>query len=373
MCKTYNTIGSLTTIRSRLADNNIHEFKSLFDLMEFIRKYESEKEQIISNHAKLLEKEKADLELQIAGIENSFLRTVNEVQNQKQNRLSLLNRQIDELPENNSKIIPTLIDYCQNFIIWIKIWSTQLTFHYKLKSLNRLSLDLASQEKDRLNHLKLNFDHAVRESCSTELNFLQRKKNVIEDLENFIYGAFGEYKVVKNLEKLSDEFIMINDFTCQFHPAVYNRKEDDYIKSIQVDHILVSRAGVFIIETKNWSEKSISNLNFHSPVKQIKRANYALFKMISDGISNSTLRLNKHHWGDRKIPIRNLIVLINKRPAEEFQFVKILTLSELISYVEYFQPIFSIQDVQSIADYFIRRSNNINPVNQISVHDSAYR
>ncbi|NUY80532.1 NERD domain-containing protein [Flavobacterium sp. MAH-1] len=336
-------------------------------------KYESAKQQIISNHTKLIEKEKADLEIQIADMEDSYSKTRNDVQNQKETRISALNKQINDLPETNSKIIPTVIDYYRNFIIWMKIWSTQLSFHSKLKSLDRLGLDIASQEKSRLNFLNLNFDYAVGESCSTELNALLRRKNVIEELENFIYGAFGEYKVVKNLETLSDEFILVNDFTCRFQPAIYNRKENDYIKSVQVDHILISRAGVFIIETKNWSEKSISNLNFHSPVRQIKRANYALFKMISDGISNSTVRLNKHHWGDRKIPVRNLIVLINKRPTEEFQFVKILTLPELTSYVEYFPPIFSIEETRSIADYFIKRSNTINPANQISVHDSPYR
>jgi uncharacterized protein YfbU (UPF0304 family) len=370
MCKTHNTIGSLTTIRSRLADNNIHEFKSLFDLLEFVNKYEPAKQQIISTHSSLIEKEKADLEMQIADIENSFLKTRTEVQKQKENRLLELDKQISDLPETNSKIIPTIIDYYRNLVIWMKIWSTQLTFHYKLKSFDRLSMNLASTEKNRLNYLKFDFDAAIRESYAFELNALSRKKMLIQELENHIYGAFGEYKVAKNLETLPDDFILINDFNFKFHPAIYNRSENDYIKSIQIDHILVSRAGVFIIETKNWSEKSMTNLNFHSPVKQIKRANYALFRMISEGMSNAALRLKKHHWGDRKIPIRNLIVLINKRPVEEFQYVKILTLSELTSYVTYFQPIFSVEETHAIADYFIRRSNNFNPANRIEVHDS---
>lgn len=368
MCKIYNTIGSLTTIRSRLSNNNIHEFKSLFDLLEFIDKYESIKQDILINHSELIAKEKSNLEIQIRDLEDSFLKSKNEIQNQRKNRLLELDKQIFDLPETNSKIIPILIDYYKNFIIWVKIWSTQLKFHYKLKSLNRLSANVASQEYSRLNYLKSNFDHAVSESSAAELDLLFRKKRIIEDLENFIYGAFGEHKVVKKLETLSDGFILVNDFNYQFYPAIYNRKEDDYIKSIQIDHILISRAGIFIIETKNWSEKSMKSLNLYSPVKQIKRANYALFKIISDGISNSTLKLNKHHWGERKIPIRNLIVLINKCPIEEFQFVKILTLSEMIPYIEYFQPIFTIEETQSIAEYFIARSNNANPTNKISVH-----
>lgn len=373
MCKTYNTIGSLTSIRSRLAENNIHDFKSLFDLLDFMDNYESAKQNITANHITAISKEKADLEVRIKNIEDSFIRNVNDVQTQKEQRLSQLDKQIADLSEPGSRIIPILVDYYKNLVIWIKIWSTQLTFYRRLKSLDKASMNIANSEKTRQNYLKSNFDFAVSESSSTELNLLSLRKNIITELKNSIYGAFGEYKVAKKLETLSDEYILINDFNYQFYPAIYNRKENDYIKTVQIDHILISRAGIFIIETKNWSEKSMSNLNFHSPVKQIKRANYALFKMISDGLSSSNLRLNKHHWGDRKIPIRNLIVLINKRPIEEFQFVKILTLAELLSYIEYFQPIFSIEETQSIANYFIKRSINLNPASQITVHDDSYR
>ncbi|MBK7290418.1 MAG: NERD domain-containing protein [Chitinophagaceae bacterium] len=83
---------------------------------------------------------------------------------------------------------------------------------------------------------------------------LENKQRVIDEVKNSIYGALGEHKVVKELENLSDENILINDFALTFHPAIYNRQENDYIKSIQIDHLLVTPSGIFIIETKNWSE-----------------------------------------------------------------------------------------------------------------------
>ncbi len=67
-----------------------------------------------------------------------------------------------------------------------------------------------------------------------------------------------------------------------------------------------------------------------------------LFKLLNNEICNYHLRLERHHWGEKKIPIRNLIVLTNTKPMEEFQFVKILTVDELIRYVKYFKPIFFI-------------------------------
>ena len=164
----------------------------------------------------------------------------------------------------------------------------------------------------------------------------------------------GEQKVVKELEKLSNEYILINDFALSFPRPVYNQQENDYIRSIQIDHLLISRSGIFLIETKNWSQRSQQNWQLRSPVAQIRRANFALFKIVVGGLASNDLYLNQHHWGDRKIPIRNLIVLTTTKPAEEFQHVKVLTLHELLNYVTYFKPTFSTQETEGIANYLVR-------------------
>jgi hypothetical protein len=70
-----------------------------------------------------------------------------------------------------------------------------------------------------------------------------------------------------------------------------------------------------------------------------------------EGVSAHKLNLNQHHWGNRKIPIRNLIVLTKVKPKEEFQYVKILTLHELIGYIKYFEPTFSSSETEEIAKY----------------------
>ena len=93
---------------------------------------------------------------------------------------------------------------------------------------------------------------------------------------------------------------------------------------------------------------------------QIKRANFALYKILSDGITNNKLTLHQHHWGDRKVPVKNLIVLINHKPSEEFQHVKTLTLNELLSYIKYFKSCFSIKETQMIADYLLNFTNQKN-------------
>src|SRR5690606_38259062 len=102
------------------------------------------------------------------------------------------------------------------------------------------------------------------------------------------------------------------------------------------------------------SEKSLESLSLRSPVQQIKRTSFVLFKLLNNEMSNHHLRLDKHHWGEKKISIRNLIVLTNTKPKEEFQYVKILTLNELLGYINYFKPTFSSIETQRIADFLLR-------------------
>jgi len=196
------------------------------------------------------------------------------------------------------------------------------------------------------------------ESCSSQLQELDRKKDVIGQINNSIYGALGEQKVVRELEKLADNCILINDFICTFHPAIYSQKRNDYIKSIQIDHVLITPAGIFLIETKNWSQNSVNNPRLYSPVQQIKRANFAMYLILNGNFPNTNLAFKKYHLGNRKIPLRNLVVMTNYKPIEAFPYVKILTLDNLLSYVNYFEPCFSNEETQMIANYLLKISMN---------------
>ena len=62
MCKVYNNVGSLTTIKAHLYQHNIHDFNSLNEVMAFQKNYLVYQQQIISNHEHLIEQEKNSLE-----------------------------------------------------------------------------------------------------------------------------------------------------------------------------------------------------------------------------------------------------------------------------------------------------------------------
>jgi len=50
MCKTYNTIGSLNTLKSHLHSSNIHDFKSLKEVMDFQSTYPTIRQQLFLHH-----------------------------------------------------------------------------------------------------------------------------------------------------------------------------------------------------------------------------------------------------------------------------------------------------------------------------------
>jgi hypothetical protein len=193
--------------------------------------------------------------------------------------------------------------------------------------------------------LENNYENILSKRCKKSTQELVFIKETVDDLYTIISGAIGENAVVSELKKLPDSYYVINDFSLEFSQPIYNRKENDKIFSIQIDHILICPSGVFAIETKNWSSQSIQNLDLRSPVEQINRSGYALFVKIN---SASNLGLVDHHWGSKKVPVRNIIAMTNNVPSEEFKYVKILPHSSLNGYVEYFDDIFSDSEVDNI-------------------------
>ena len=299
MCLVYNAIGSLGQVESHLIKNGIYEFNSISEIIDFEKNYNFYEQQIILRHKSSVQNEKNALEEDIARLIEDISKIEIEQNKKLEERLNYLNKKVENLFFQNLKIIYILRDLGLNVILWTKIWSAPTLARINIFISNRQQSKSLSQKKIRYEYINKNFDSLVNQRSSSELRIIVRKRNLINEIKSFIYGAIGEYKVEKELRKLSDEYILINDFTCSFQPAIYNRRENDYIKSVQIDHILISPSGVFLIETKNWSEHSIKSIDSRSPVQQVKRTGFALFILLTNN------KLNEHFWGERKIPIRH--------------------------------------------------------------------
>ncbi|WP_162789367.1 nuclease-related domain-containing protein [Flavobacterium fluviale] len=337
-----------------LVTNHIDEFNSLNEIIDFQKNYHFKKEKIISDHNILINEEKEFLTNEVSEFDILTSQKIIDLKKELRQKLDYLNQQIEELSEKKTKIIAVIEEYYLNLIIHIKFWFVQILFEFRIILFKYQSKKLLSKKKKRLDYISENFQDAVNESSFEDLQKFEVKNEIIKKLNNTIYGAFGEQKVENELKKLSDDYILINDFSYTFQNPI--KHDGDYIKTIQIDHLLITRSGVFLIETKNWSNSSINNLDLRSPVQQVLRTNYALFRLLSEKVSKSNWGFSKQNWGNRKIPIKNIIVFTNVIPHEQFQYTKILGLKELLPYIRYFSPVFTQTEVQIITDSLLQLS-----------------
>jgi len=354
MCKVHNPVGSLTVIKTHLQRHKLDDYKSLNELIDFQRRYPFNRHGIIRNHTLLVEQEKKSLAEKIAELDGFIKSRKTEAEKQLPAAVAELKARLDRLSSAESNASRFLINFVKKNSLKLRIRIKRFIPDLRLaRSLRPFTNDY-NRQNNRYQYILTRFDDAVMQSGRPQLLDLDRRKNVIDEINSSIYGAQGEHKVVKELQKLPDDYILINDFTCNFRRYIYNRRENDYIRSIQIDHILVAPSGIFIIETKNWSQHSLNDPTLFSPVKQVRRTNFALYRLLNHGFFNVNFLLNKWPWGKSKVPIRNLVVFINHKPARQYDYVKMLTLDELLGYVTYFTLCFSPQETQRIADFLLR-------------------
>ncbi|MCK0135682.1 MULTISPECIES: hypothetical protein [Arenibacter] len=79
--------------------------------------------------------------------------------------------------------------------------------------------------------------------------------------------------------------------------------------------------------------------------------------MLHGHSTNTDRLLREHHWGTKKVPIRNILAMIRHRPREKFSNVAVKTLQELNAYIGYHEPIFAPDEVHRIAEYLLKINN----------------
>ncbi len=355
MAQIYGQIESLKQIRNHLNLKGIDRFNSINEINTFLKNYESEKITIYNY------------------FENEFESDINVLKEKiKYNHDASEKIKKDRIKKLDTKIrlnLHRLVKYNKNNkdsflakyfkLLIVTLFDTRVKYlqnNYENiinKSTNKIKI---YSDTIKLNGFINNREDIITERSAKKLKQLVYTKEVILELNPIIAGAIGENLVVKELKKLSDKYILFNDFSVDFERPIYYKKDNNRISSIQIDHLLVTNSGLFIIETKNWSKKSIESPDLRSPVKQIDRTSFALYATLTYSRQLRT-KLNSHHWGEKTIPIRKIVVMINQKPKEKFKFVKVITLNELNRYITYFDPIFDDSEVEIISKYLKKKKN----------------
>lgn len=345
-------VETLKKLKESLAREGITRFNSTGDINRFLQNYEAEKKALPTQIERELQAEIDDMQAALLRHQRNF----DDLKTHIRKEIIQEIQDLDEALEDKRAKSERSIFFKILYFVKIKLLSRRRSTLQKdieniIEQRTRPEENSVSKLKSRISYLQDHRKDIVAERSQKSLKELSHTKRVVDELYSLIAGAIGEVSVVKALEQLSDDFYVINDFSIRFHPPIYNRKENDRIHSIQVDHLLICQSGLFLLETKNWSKSSVESLDLRSPVEQILRTSYALFVLLNSDSQHSNVRLERHHWGAKKIPIRNVIVLTNQKPREEFKHVKLLSIPELIGYINYFDNSLSPNEVRGIFEY----------------------
>lgn len=106
-------------------------------------------------------------------------------------------------------------------------------------------------------------------------------------------GAYAEDKVAQRLAQLPEEYHVFND--------VYIRSGN---RSVQIDHVVISRYGVFVIETKNYKGWVYGSANAEHWTQNIYGHKYRLYNPTRQNASHVGALCNLFHiTRDKAIPI----------------------------------------------------------------------
>lgn len=353
MARIYGQIDSLTRLLSILKGNGVTFLTSLHDIQSFKQEYESTYREIEKEVEEELALEINTVKEDIRVLKNHYNSKLCEnEQLLSKERDSILDK-IESLSEINTNLF---IRFCTFFKIALLKKRRNVIINNFEREIKKPFIPLEKELRvkcNRLDYLDSNRSSIILDQVNLKSKIMRKAKNVLDENYNILLGAIGEQKVVDELKKLPDSFTVINNFALEFSPPILNKKTGESIVSIQTDHIVIGPSGVFLIETKNWSQNSINNENFYSPVDQIRRSNYALFRYLNNSVNQGFLSLFTNHWGEQRVSIHSIILMIGKKPQKEYQFVKILNVSELCSYIKYFKPIYNDEEVQNIVGYLM--------------------
>ena len=173
-------------------------------------------------------------------------------------------------------------------------------------------------------------------------------QKMLEVNTSFLIGAIGEEKVINTLRELPDSYYVLNEIQIKLKRAVLWKKYLEYIKSAQIDHIVLGPTGIFLIETKNWESMDVSSIR-NSPHKQIERAG-TLFWIAQ-----------KHRFSN-PYKFYNVVVTLKELPQLEYKYVYQLPLDDLNKFILSRMRKLTLKQIEKIKNWLV--TLHIVPINK---------
>lgn len=154
-------------------------------------------------------------------------------------------------------------------------------------------------------------------------------------------GARAELAVIDRLRMLPSPAVVFNDV--RLEATRYIHFNGAALMSAQIDHVVLTPAGVFVIETKNWSHRFIESGDFYDPFEQVSRASYLCYDLLRENFG--------------KTRVRSIIACVGRLPdAAADSYVKVVSPERLNSYISGFRNVeLAPEDFNELCGFFKHR------------------
>ncbi len=353
MATIYRQVGSLTQLIDELEREGIGAFRTIDDVRSFQNDCQHSLNRIRQKYGEILRQEVVDLEFKYKRLSLKRDQKLKE-------RETLLRNELEELKgilAGNAKrnTFLRLLFFFQKKRLTKRKNILENSFEGELRKPFRKGFAKIESMRSEIEDRNNNSEEWIERYSASDRENMERILSVFRRHKYLFYGAEGEERVKRELSRLPDTFTVINDYWLQFSQPIYDRNNDDRIYSIQIDHVVVGPTGLYLVETKNWSRDSVENPELFSPIKQLKRNNFAIFVLLNRAVGRGDIDNFSNHWGDQRISPKNILCLMNHRPNQEFQYVKILSENQIAQYVGNQRQAFSQEEVESLAENLLSR------------------
>ena len=348
MARIDRQVGSLTQLLEELEREGIGDFRTLDDIRSFHNDYNNSLDRIRARYGEILRRELVDLE-------SKYNRLFLELDQKIREREALLHNELEDLKgilAGNEKrnVLMRFLFFFRKKRLTKRKEVLENSFENEVERPFRRGFAKIDRLRAKIEDRRNNFNNWVERYSASEIEEQRRILSVLRRYNSLFYGAEGEEKVSRELSRLPDTYTVINDYRLEFSQPIYDRNNDDRIYSIQIDHVVVGPTGLYLVETKNWSRDSVENTELFSPIRQLGRSNYAIFRLLNAAVERGDIDNFSNHWGNRRISPKNILCLINHRPNREFQYVKTLSEHQVTHYVENQRQTFSQIEANSLAE-----------------------
>jgi len=309
MAQVFGDSGAWVFVCNELKQKGIHP-EELSDIANFLS---IEKKKLASEEeleTELLEKESTRLSMQMSDLAKKYQLVVIESKEKISGQIKTCKLKIKQFQEPTSffkKILRKLQIAKERREI--RAIQKRGENYFKQLGNKKISLEAKLERVHQQNQLQIksNVKHTKR-----NIKVLEKALSSPE-----YFGAIAERKLIEKLSKLPDDYYVLNDVRLALEKAM--RFDEKWRQSAQIDTMVISPSGIFIIEVKNWSKTFKDENYYHDPFDQVKWAAYLCYKQ-----TQTKTREIIAHTGN-----------IPQKPQESY--AKVLHLNEVNKYILWFQ------------------------------------